>query len=68
VDRWYFEAGEYVTYRSSDPTQKAGTTQYTYTLIGTGDVERLKAQLSGAPDALSLPHSSQSSGSAGTNS
>jgi hypothetical protein len=57
VDRWYFEAGQYVTYRSSDPTQKAGTLQYTYTPTGKDDLNRLKAQLSGALDALSLSHS-----------
>src|SRR5215212_1838087 len=66
VDRWYFEAGEYVTHRSSDPTQKAGTIQYFYAPIGEDDLNRLKAQLASASDALSLPDSSQASGNTTT--
>jgi hypothetical protein len=53
VDRWYFEAGEYVTYRSSDPTQKVGTLQYTYTPTGKDDLSLLKAQLASALETLS---------------
>jgi hypothetical protein len=58
VDRWYFEAGQYVTYRSIDPLQKANTIQYDYTPTGKDDLNRLHAQLAGALDALSLSRSS----------
>jgi hypothetical protein len=64
IDRWYFEAGQFVTHRDSDPAQVMKSIQYYIPPTGKNDLDRLKAQLVGALDALSVPHSSQPSESA----
>jgi hypothetical protein len=48
VDRWYFEAGEYITYRDTDPTLQEKTIQYSYPPVGSDDIQRLKSQLKAA--------------------
>ncbi len=55
VDRWYFEAGEYVVHRDSDPMQKQNVTSYSYVPDRPEDIANLKQELAAALASVDYP-------------